>query len=100
LRHDWTHPAFANESKAAAQETRNVEASVKWLKDFATMTRRDYEDFLEMASELEESNSAFGGNDRQADDLNDNKKDFIYHLGIVTGKKFGNPETAYFSCAC
>jgi hypothetical protein len=91
LRHEWTHPAFEQETK---------EISVWWLRDFTEtyMHGLDYDEVVQGAIE----GSIYSGDDIDypSDDV---VREFWKHIEIVTGQKFKfeNVEAMHiFRCAC
>lgn len=100
LRHEWTHPAFPNQSGAAdAQQSEPALAySERWLRGFAEKYRGDYE---EMIAGVADGSGAFFGRDLEYSDFRSNSE-FWRHVSIVTGKQFTemHMENTSFRCAC
>ena len=92
LRHEWTHPAFANAPVSPA-----VELSNAWLRRFASRVGFSYDDLVGLADDLQHGHACVGDDDNQAR-FDNERDDFLRHLSVVTGKTFG--EHVYFSCAC
>ncbi len=109
LRHDWTHPAFAEASAAtataAAAPTSAKEESEAWLRAFVARSDcPDYETVVAAACamahdphEWDRYYLHFSGMDAHGNI----PPEFWDHMEVVTGRKFlpeGRPE--YFSCSC
>ncbi len=87
LRHDWTHPDFANIE--ANQEVTEKELSIAWLHKFCSENGLSYK-YL-----IDSDYHSVGDREDLCDSLNSNEE-FARHFEVATGKVC--PE--YFSCAC
>lgn len=106
LRHDWTHPDFAEIVPVVAASI-SKEASEAWLRNFCeTADCPDYETIMEILTDGETGSGYhrcyldgeyihIGGSDAHGEI----PPEFWVHAEIVTGKKFSERAT-YFSCSC
>jgi hypothetical protein len=110
LRHNWTHPAFGEESKLD-KPIASKEASEEWLRNFAaTSDCPDYDTLIAAASGDHEKNYGddgymnscadgeylhFGGRDAHGEIPDE----FWHHVEVVTGQK-PPVRSRFFSCSC
>ncbi len=90
LRHEWTHPAFEQET---------TEISKWWLRDFVEKhLPTDLDDVVEQLMESDGKYASFG---QDIDYPNDEEMDkFWHHMEIYTGRKFPEANSSPFRCAC
>jgi len=84
LRHEWTHPALEQESRAISEF---------WLRDFAA--KQDGLSYEDMMQQLRADGSVVHHMDLNYEDLDEDG--LIHHFKIVTGITLQDP---YFRCAC
>lgn len=104
LRHDWTHPAFA-QSEAAAPVAVALDAkaeSMKWLKGFAEHLDITYNALMEAANEYLETGdrTVQHGSEWWRDQFSGHEEEFWNHFEIVTGKKVEERTASIFCCSC
>lgn len=105
LRHEWTHPAFAQQAANAfnggGEYAPKAEAE-KWLRVFASEWGMQYQDMIDGAS----SGGGITARDRDIHSWSElepgEEQQFWRHLETVTGQKFNSHhrEETYFSCSC
>ncbi len=91
LRHDWTHPAFAEDLR--------IKASREWIENFADTCERTYDQIIAGAYAFlaDDSNRMHGGSELEGAF----EMEFWNHFEIVTGQKVpDDSQHSFFSCAC
>lgn len=95
MRHQWTHPDFDGPT---------LEASIKWVTDFAALIDQTYSSVMEAAGQYVQ-----GGYDRYTYDNTESYKgyydrwaEFWPHYERITGKKVDDDEkeACPFTCSC
>ena len=92
LRHEWTHPAFAEVPKSPS-----AAPSREWIRSFAEGHSETYQSIMEAARAFVERGEYFSkGGKFEGEWVPD---EFWTHYQIVTGTLVDNKES-FFSCAC
>ena len=104
LRHDWTHPAFAEEDELAeAQKTfhkiQGTPESEKWVKDYAEGIDTTYQELMDAAKNYIDYGEYFTeGGKFEGVWLPD---EFWVHYEKITRKKVDEENKhSFFSCSC
>lgn len=94
LRHNWTHPAFTSGNTDVA-----VEASKKWMEDFANGYGVPYEDMLNAGTKWLKYNEHYcDGGTFESERVPDEYWD---HYQELTGRKVKSSERkSFFTCSC
>jgi hypothetical protein len=110
LRHDWTHPQIVERTKdeileedtAAAQAlSARKEAAMDRLRTHAAQCGKSYDHLVETVAEALDSGSGHGGDDAQANYMNNNAKELLDDVALVLDRKpHAAPGDVYFSCTC
>lgn len=96
LRHEWTHPAFRDQEG----HDKTPSSSEVFLREWAKKNGRDYDQLIEILGEAIDEGGAHGGNNDQADRLNEDKAVLLAHASVLLGKVVTDIQGTYFSCAC
>ncbi len=101
LRHEWTHPAFPN---AATSSPADRDASVKWITDFATEIKQDYDSIMHAARNYAETGDSTYDNSEAYKRGESWQKwpEFWKHYEVITGVKINDDEweDCPFTCSC
>jgi hypothetical protein len=102
LRHEWSHPAFAEAERLAGP---NVSESELWLRKFAAEWGFDYENMLDVGINPESGwgyITAQGVDLHSVGELGEDHDLFWHHLEIMTGKKYDEFHRGKvgWSCSC
>ncbi len=90
LRHQWTHPAFPEETVV------DKSSSEQWIREYASGLGFSYEELMEGARDYLNNGDhlSTGDNDIGTD------PEFWTHYEIVTGTRVTDKDRSFFSCAC
>jgi hypothetical protein len=111
LRHEWTHPAFADAAPVTLRRVDNAKQEAEeWLRRFAAelsepdsrgeSSHYDLDRLEEIGRECLTEGSAFVGGDNEQDTFNENRKEFLRNVAIYLGLPPVDDNDVYFSCAC
>lgn len=107
MRHQWSHPAFADDTGGEVGVVRNIKESEAWIRSFASDWNINFNELIRVASgPLEEDGDnwvvADGIDLHSASELGESHDLFWHHLEILTGRHF-SPEhrgRMSWSCSC
>lgn len=103
LRHDWTHPAFAEEVQPTAEKPAHssyaVLAAQNTLRTMGKRIGKTYAEMLKIGDAMSTTGYAHVGQEKESEYMNDHKRQFWNCWSIVTGNPVPSNDT-YFSCAC
>lgn len=94
LRHDWTHPAFAEQSA-----TSELEASIAWMREAARSLGVSYETLVGSGSPLVEGDYINNG-EHIRDIWYGLDEEFWKHHKIITGRDVSMNDRGGFTCSC
>ena len=95
LRHDWTHPAFAEHSSSPTE----MDASIAWMREAARSLGVSYETLIEEGSPLVEGDYINNG-EHIRDIWYDLGEEFWKHRKIITGRDVSMNNRGGFTCSC
>ena len=103
LRHQWTHPAFA-ESPTLARNFKTIPgtmvASVNWLADFAKDLGLSYNNLLEVLDEYQRTGTMYGFGQDLPERVYDDRALMWKHYATVRNLVTPRDSDIPFSCAC
>jgi hypothetical protein len=99
MRHEWTHPAFS--AQAPKPSADDVEASKKWIAEYAGNFNLDYDRMMNAALEYIEDGEikVQHGDESWRNEFYATGEEFWNHYEIVTGKVVED-KGCFFSCSC
>ena len=103
LRHEWTHPAFVvvpNPTNQTTPTDASKALSMAWIAEFGEKVCMDYQDLIDIGTKAFGGETPIVGVSWDQGVFNDNKKEFLRHVGIIIGKMPPDTEDVYFACSC
>ncbi len=96
LRHEWTHPAFKEETLPV----KDTSYAQQRMERFAKYIHSTVEDVLETLAEGVKNGDVYVGDDTTQEKYNEHADDLWDDYEVLTSKHVSNRREIYFSCAC
>lgn len=106
IRHDWTHPAVDSCDQVVQGFSGDMEASLKWIDDFAETLEISTRTLMSAAGQYVSCQRIFhmGENESYKNASDEEWTEFWKHYGLVTGVQPPQQHPEYppvpFSCSC
>lgn len=101
LRHQWTHPAFADDAGTKYDTPGQKLAAEQWIRSFADRSEVEYHELMAKAADVADGSGdgdymCFYGSDARGEIPDE----FWIMAEIVLGREIKGCKPSYFSCSC